>query len=249
MENKNTSVLEPERAPFLAGLADACGVAADYRDGGVHPSLPNYILATSGDTQGISDDNGPAAHPLAVDNIFRQVRATGRTALSYAEGTTSPCQLRSAWRYAVKHVPALYYTGADDRVACATDVLPFDELQPALDEDRLAAFVSITPDLCHDMHDCAVAVGDDWLRLVVTAITASRAYAAGRTALFVVWDESAGRGSMPFVAVAPSVAPGTVVTTPLGHASLLAFTEDALGISTHLGAASTAPALAAAFGL
>jgi hypothetical protein len=249
MENKNTSVLKPERAPFLAGLADACGVAADYRDGGVHPSLPNYILATSGDTQAISDDEGPAAHPLTVDNLFRQVRATGRTAVSYAEGATSPCQLRSAGRYAVKHVPALYYTGADDRVACATDVVRFDELEPALDENRLAAFVSITPDLCHDMHDCAVGVGDDWLRLVVTAITGSRTYAAGRTALFVVWDESAGGGSMPFVAVAPSVAPGTVVTTPLGHTSLLAFTEDALGISTHLGAASAAPALAAGFGL
>jgi len=39
---------------------------------------------------------------------------------------------------------------------------------------------------------------------------------------------------MPFVAVGPSVRPGTVVATPLSHASLLAFTDDALGIANTL---------------
>ncbi len=62
------------------------------------PSLPNYIGATSGATQGITDDGSPASHPLTVDNLFRQVRAAGGTERSYEEDMAQPCQLASEWR-------------------------------------------------------------------------------------------------------------------------------------------------------
>jgi hypothetical protein len=48
---------------------------------------------------------------------------------------------------------------------------------------------------------------------------------------------------MPFYAIAPGVRAGLRMTSELDHASLLAFTEDALGIEEHLGAAATAPSL------
>ena len=54
---------------------------------------------------------------------------------------------------------------------------------------------------------------------------------------------------MPFVAVAPTLTPGTVTDAPLSHYSLLAFTEDVLGVPEHLGAAAHAADLAAALGL
>src|SRR5205807_6196492 len=80
--------------------------------------------ATSGTTSGIGDDAAPAAHPLTVDNLFRQVRARGGSAVTYAEGMPRPCALESSGRYAVKHNPAAYYTGGDDRSACERDDLP-----------------------------------------------------------------------------------------------------------------------------
>jgi hypothetical protein len=52
-----------------------------------------------------------------------------------------------------------------------------------------------------------------------------------------------------FTAVAPSIVPGTHVEIELDHYSLLAFTEDALGVTTHLGSAADAPSLADAFGI
>lgn len=249
MENKDAGILHSPQATFLASMAAQCGSAADYRDNGLHPSLPNYIMATSGDAQGIDDDGGPGANATKADNIFRQVRATGGSAKSYLESMDQNCQLGGAGPYAVKHNPAAYYTGNDDRAACDRDAVPFDEFAQDLAADSLPAFASITPDLCHDTHDCPISVGDDWLRLVVSSITDSKTYRAGRTVVFIVWDESSGGGTMPFVAIAPGVPSGTVVGTPLGHASLLAFTEDALGISEHLGAAAGAPDLGAAFGL
>ncbi|MGZ4805683.1 MAG: alkaline phosphatase family protein [Ilumatobacteraceae bacterium] len=249
MENKDESaVSKSTTAPFLHGLAGSCGTAPHYVDHGIHPSLPNYLAATSGGTQGVADDNGPSAHPLQVDNIFRQVRAVGKTAKSYEEAMPANCALHPTSRYAVKHNPAAYFVGGDDRAACEHDDVPFDQFRPDL-AGGLPAFSLITPDICHDMHDCPVATGDSWLHDVVTAITASPTYRQGRTALFIVFDESQGGGTTLFTAVAPSIVPGTRVETELDHYSLLAFTEDALGITTRLGKAAAAPSLADAFGI
>ncbi len=249
MENKNlNAVLDSSSAPFLRGLTQSCGTALRYIDHGIHPSLPNYLAATSGGTQGVADDNSPSAHSLQVDNIFRQVRALGKVAKSYEEAMPVNCSLHSTSRYAVKHNPAAYYVVGDDRAACQGDNVPFDQFVPDL-AGGLPAFSLITPDICNDMHDCPVATGDKWLNGVVGAITTSATYRDGRTAVFVVFDESEGGGTTPFFAIAPSIVPGTRVETELDHYSLLAFTEDALGASTRLGSAAGAPSMADAFGL
>jgi hypothetical protein len=87
------------------------------------------------------------------------------------------------------------------------------------------------------------------LRTAMTAILGSAVYAQGRTIVFVVFDESQGGGTIPFIAVAPQLAAGTVATAQLDHYALLRYTEDALGISDHLGKAATAADLRAALGL
>jgi hypothetical protein len=249
MGNKNLSaVLDSSSAPHLRSLAESCGTALRYVDHGIHPSLPNYLAATSGGTQGVADDDAPSAHPLQADNIFRQVRALGKTAKSYEEAMPANCTLHSTSRYAVKHNPAAYYVGGDDRAACQRDDVPFDQFLPDLNSG-LPSFSLVTPDICNDMHDCSVATGDKWLNGVVGSITTSAVYREGRTAVFIVFDESEGGGTAPFLAIAPPIVPGTRVETELDHYSLLAFTEDALGVQTRLGSAATAPSMADAFGL
>ena len=58
MENKNLdAVLDSSSAPFLRSLAESFGTAVRYVDHGIHPSLPNYLAATSGGTQGVADDS------------------------------------------------------------------------------------------------------------------------------------------------------------------------------------------------
>ena len=56
----------------------------------------------------------------------------------------------------------------------------------------LPAFSFVTPDLCHDTHDCSVTTGDAWLQSWFAKILASPTYLAGRTVVFVVWDENDG---------------------------------------------------------
>ena len=158
------------------------------------------------------------------------------------------CSLQSTSRYAVKHNPAAYFVGGDDRAACERDNVSFDQFLPDL-AGGLPAFSLITPDICNDMHDCPVATGDKWLQGVVSAITASPTYREGRTAVFIVFDESEGGGTTPFIAIAPTIVPGTVAGIELDHYALLAFAEDALGITTRLGKAASAASMHDAFAL
>lgn len=251
MENHTRrSVIGSPSAPFETYTAALCGTADDYRMVG-SPSLPNYIGMTTGSTQGITDDRAPASHPVTADNLFRQVRAAGRTARTYAEGMSAPCALTSAGVYAVKHNPAAYFKGGSDREACRRDDVPAGSLVDgafitALRAQTLPTFSVIVPNLCNDTHDCSVAVGDRWLRDWVGKITGSRIYAEGRTALFVAWDEPT---PMPFIAIAPTVDQGTIARVRLDHYSLLRTTEELLGLSPALGAAAAAPSMRSIFGL
>ena len=251
MENHTAGqLLDSPDAPFARGLAARCGSSVDYRSVGA-PSLPNYLAATSGSTHDVRDDDSPDAHPIAGDNLFRQVRSAGGTARSYQESMPGSCVLTSSGRYAVKHNPQTYYSDPGDRAACASDDVPLGTLDggPFVDDlsaSRLPTFAFVTPDLCNDTHDCPVAVGDAWLRDWVTAIVASPTYAEGRTAVFVVWDEPT---PMPLLLLAQGTRPETVTTIPFDHYSLLRTTEELLGLHQLLGEAAAADSMRSTFNL
>jgi hypothetical protein len=241
MENHSrSSVIGSSSAPYETSLAGSCGEATDYRQNG-SPSLPNYIAATSGSTQGITDDGDPASHPLTVDNIFRQVRAAGGTAVSYAESMPANCTLTSSGDYLVRHVPATYYTGGDDRQACQTDVVPFTQFNPT----QLPTFAFITPNRCDDDHDCPVSTGDAWLAAQVPPILASPSYLSGETLLVITYDETE---PMPFIITSAAIQPGTSSATEYTHYALLRLTEEVLGLPL-LGGAQSAADMRTAFGL
>ena len=231
MENRGLSdIVGSSSAPYLASLAERCGLATGY-SGVSHPSLPNYIAMTSGSTQGIGDDSGPGSHALAAQSIFGLLGPDWR---ALQEAMPAPCDHSSSGDYATKHNPAVYYTAI--AASCATNDVPMGAAP-----DVSARFTFITPDLCHDMHDCSTATGDRWLSSVVPQILDSAEYRAGRAALFVTWDENDSGGSrVATYVVAPSVPPGTRSAVTLSHYSLLRSTEEMLGLTPLLGQAATA---------
>ena len=230
-ENKpDVAVLGSPDAPYLTQLAKECGTADDYH-GLTHPSLPNYLAATSGSTHGVQDDAGPEVHPLDGPSLFGQVSDAGLEWRSYQEALPEPCARRSAGLYAVKHDPAAYYTELESE--CLRWDVPMDALAADLTAGTLPAFGFITPDLCHDMHDCSVNVGDQWLSEMLPKILRSTAYTHGTTAVFVTFDEDDSKhdNRIAFVAVAPNIAAGTVFDEPADHYTLLRTTESMLGMA------------------
>jgi len=263
MENKTYSkVIGSPAAPYETALAHKCATAPRYADAGSqYNSLSNYIAATSGrhsckgrgcpaGTVTTWNDCQPSASCQArVDNIFRQVRNHGGTAKSYEESMTTKCQLYGSGRYAPRHNPAVYYTGGSDRRACRRDDLPMGTptkgaFHHALTRPgRLPTFSFVTPNLCHDTHDCSVATGDAWLRSWLPQILGSKAYTSGHTVVMIVQDEDT---PCPNVFIAPTIRAGTTSTRRgLGHFAMLRTTEQLLGIKRFLGHAATAPSFRA----
>jgi hypothetical protein len=250
MENRHASeVIGNPNAPFETQLAGSCGAGTNFSHAG-QPSLPNYIAATSGDTQGIVDNGHPLSHPLTVDNLFRQVRNAGGTARTYAESMPAPCWAGETGHYTFITNPALYYSSLGDAAACLADDVPMGTigsgaLAADIDAGTLPTFATLVPDLCGNSHDCPVAAADAWLAQWVTRILAGANYRTQATAVFVVWDEFT---PMPFIVVSPTTRPGTMVTSPLDHYGLLRTTEEMLGLP-YLGRAGSAVSMRPGFGL
>lgn len=248
MENKPYgSVIGSSNAPYENALAAQCGLATAYR-GVTHPSLPNYLAATGGSTFGVHDDSGPNSHQIDAASIFSQLDRAGRSWRAYEESMPSNCDTSAASPYAVKHNPPAYFVGL--RTSCREHDVP---LAGNLDRDiltgTLPSFAFITPNLCNDTHDCSVHTGDAWLSTWIPKLVAGANYEAGDTLIVLTWDEGVGSANrIPTIVVAPSVRPGLRVGASLDHYALLRNAEDLLGLP-RLGAAASAPSMAAAFGL
>jgi phosphatidylinositol-3-phosphatase len=247
------------RAPYLAGLAASyatiTGMDAGYPAS--CPSLPAYLLMTSGSTSDVCDDGPPAAHPIVGPSIFSQVTAAGLQWRGYAESMPAPCTRADAGRYLVRHAPAPYYTQA--AANCPSWDVPLGgptsgALQHDVTAASLPAYAFVTPDACDDMHggpgcpDDLVTAGDQWLATWLPLILAGPDYRAGRLVVVVTWDEgSTSSNHIPTVVLAPT-ARGVRVTSPITHCGLLAMEEQVLGLPL-LGCARTAASPAAALGL
>jgi phosphatidylinositol-3-phosphatase len=243
-------VVGASSAPTFNSLAAECGVATNY-SGITHPSLPNYLALTGGSTFGVTDDEPPSSHPIAGESIFSQLGTEWR---SYQESMPSNCLQSNSGDYAVKHNPASYFT--DVKSACDSQDVPMGTttsgaFHDAVTGGTLPAFSLVTPNLCHDMHDCSVATGDAWLKPWMAQILASPTYAAGHTAVVITFDENDGSAGdlVSTIVIAPSVIAGTQNGAVFNHYSLLRTTEELLGLPATVGAAATATSMRDAFHL
>jgi phospholipase C len=229
MENK--SAAEALAGEFTTSLADRYGVASNYR-AIAHPSVPNYLALTSGSTWGITDDS---YHALPKQDLGTQLTTAGIAWRAYMEGLGPGGCLRSPVPYDPGHNPFAFYGGA-----CPPNVVPLTALAADLgDSAKTSRFSWITPDMCHDTHNCPVATGDQWLRQTVGQIMTSAAW-NNHGVLFITWDEDDGSATNQVLTLV--VAQGLThreSLKPYDHYSLLATIEDLLGVG-RLGAAARA---------
>jgi len=228
---ENHSAAEALSGPFVASLAAQYGVAADYH-AVAHPSVPNYLALTSGQTWGSVDDS---YRVLPRSDLGDQLSAAGVSWKAYMEGLGPQGCLKSPVPYDPGHNPFAFYGGA-----CPTNVVPLSA-QAADLAGTTPRFSWITPDRCHDGHDCPVATSDAWLRQEVGTITSSRAWSSNGV-LFITWDEDDGSSDNHVLTLV--VAPSTghrVSSHPYNHYSLLATVEDLMGVGRLANAAQASP--------
>jgi len=260
MENHSYGdIIGSSQAPYINSVAAECGLATNYHNLS-HPSLPNYIGATSGlavkSLKTFDNDCRPSKKcSTSAASIFGQ----GETWKAYEESMPSACAAANSGEYAVRHNPPPYFTTLS---GCSTDDVPYTQLSADLAGNALPAFSFITPNLISDMHDGTIAQGDAWLSANLPTILNSTSYTSGTTAVFITWDEGTGGKSgedctanttdtscqVATMVISPSTPAGSTSGTLFNHYSLLGTAEQLLGLPA-LGQAASATTLTSEFNL
>ena len=259
-ENHSYSdIIGSSQAPYFNTVATECGLATNYHNLS-HPSLPNYVGATSGLAVSSLTPFDPDCNPkgsctTSAASIFGQ----GETWKAYEESMPSNCRKSNSGEYAVRHNPPPYFTSL---TTCSANDVPYTQLAADLAGNALPAFSFVTPNLIDDMHDGTIAQGNTWLSNNLPTILSSSEYTSGSTAVFITFDEGAGGSTgencatnttdnschVATMVISPSTAAGTTSATLFNHYSLLATAEQLLGLPA-LGQAASATTLTAAFNL
>jgi phospholipase C len=207
MENTSyTSLIGNSNARWINFAAQTYGLATSYF-GVSHPSQPNYIAATSGSTNGVTNDNDTT---INVPNIVDQIEASGRTWKAYMQSfslcVTPLDHACGNQLYERKHDPFVSYKDVQNNPARMANIVDFSQFASDLASNNVPDYSWISPDQCTDMHGRGgtdpktdpcnfanvqqlIATGDAFLSSTVSAIMNSQAW-NGNSVIFITWDES-----------------------------------------------------------
>ena len=191
-------------------------------------------------------------HQSTTNHLVTLLNNAGISWTSYQEDITgTSCALTNYAKYAPKHNPMVYFDDVTDggnpaSAHCLAHVRPYSQFESDLQLNQVARYNFITPNLCHDMHDCSVATGDAWLSTEVPKILGSAAYQHG--VLFLTFDESeTSDGPIAFIALSPFARPGYSNTLSYTHSSTLRTVQQIFGVTPFLGDAANATDLSDLF--
>src|SRR5207253_2539955 len=96
-------------------------------------------------------------------------------------------------------------------------------------------FMWLTPNLCNDMHDCSVAIGDNYLSQVVPKILRSNIFQTQKAALMITFDEGTATSPSDLVYTVwagPVVKRGYQSSVAYSHYSVARTIESAWNLTT-----------------
>jgi Phosphoesterase family len=201
-----------------------------------HPSQPNYLALFSGSTQGTTSDSCP--HTFATPNLAQGLIAAGKTFTGYVDALPAAgATVCTSGNYARKHVPWVNFSNVP---ASATESFTRFPQTASASFSALPDFSFVVPDLCDDMHNCSVAVGDTWLSAHLGAYATWAK--ANDSLLIVTFDENDGAAGniVPTIFAGAHVRPGNY-SEHVTHYSTLRAIEAEYGLPYDGAAASAAP--------
>jgi hypothetical protein len=221
-------------APYFTKLASEGANFTDFM-AIAHPSQPNYLALFSGSTQGMTSDSCP--HTFTAPNLAQGLIAAGKTFAGYVDALPAAgATVCTSGNYARKHVPWVNFSNVP-----ASVTKPFARFPQTASADfaALPDVSFVIPDLCHDMHNCSVEVGNTWLSAHMSAyVTWAK---ANDSLLIVTFDENDGAPGniIPTIFIGDHVQAGNY-SEPVTHYSTLRTLEAEYGLP-YDGAAATAP--------
>jgi hypothetical protein len=236
-ENSSYSeVIGSSEMPYLNSLAAQYGLATRYF-ANTHPSIGNYFMLTTGQ---IITNNDSFTGTVDVDNIVRELLASGKTWKSYAESRNDPIL------YAKWHDPFSYFSDVENNSNQMQNLASTSQFTSDLANNALPSFSFVVPNLLNDAHSGPLQLADLWLQGNIAPLVSNPTFQKDGL-LIIVFDEAAtsdstdGGGHVAAVIISPKAKQGFQSTTLYQHQSLLRLILEGLGVSNLPGASSTAP--------
>lgn len=229
--------------PYLNSLASQYGLATQYY-ANTHPSIGNYFMLTTG--QILTNDDSFAG-TVSVDNIVRQLIASGKTWKSYAESIPSQGYTGGdSYPYAKRHNPFSYLTDVVNSSSQVQNLVSLSQFHSDLANNQLPNFSFLAPNLLNDAHDGSIQLADAWLQQNIAPLISSTLFQKDGL-LIVVFDEAEtsdsanGGGRIAALIISPKAQQGHQSTTLYQHQSTLRLILQGLRVPNYPGAANSAP--------
>jgi hypothetical protein len=228
---ENANAADALAQPYMGGLVNN-GYAAYLGNyyAITHPSQPNYIALTAGDTFGITDDNN---HDLSVGHLGDLLEAQGLSWKVYAEDYPGNCFTGAqSGNYVRKHNPFISFTNVNTNAArCNAHIVNASQFWRDQQNGQLPAYALYIPNLQNDGHDTSVSFADNWLSSTFGPLFSSDAFWAINPLVILTFDEDADQVPDPtnnqvYTALfGNTVANGTISEQNYNHYSLLNLVE------------------------
>jgi acid phosphatase len=243
-ENHSYSeVIGSSAMPNFNTLAAQYGLATQYF-AVAHPSIPNYLMLTTGLTESFDDS---FSGTISDDNVVRELVKAGKTWKCYAESIPAPGYVGAdSGLYVRRHNSFSYLSDVQNSIAQAANIVPFTQFATDLANNALPQYSFIAPNVDDDAHNGSLAQADTWLQSnVIVPLTASPAFQS--TLLIITFDEGNqadldhGGGHIATVIVSPKAKKGFQSTNTYQHQSTLRLILAGSGVNSFPGLSAVAP--------
>jgi acid phosphatase len=244
-ENHSYSeVIGNSSMPYLNGLASQYGLATQYF-GNAHPSLPNYLMLTTGQMEsGLSDSFSGV---ITDDNVARELVKAGKTWKAYVEslppaGFAAP----DTGPYVRRHNPFAYLSDVQNDPNQSANLVPFTQFPTDLANNTLPQYSFIAPNIDNDGHTGTLAQADTWLVNNIKPLIDSPTFQSSGL-LIITFDEgnqadlNHGGGQVATIIVSSKAKKGFQSTNTYQHQSVLRLILSASGVTNFPGLSSVAP--------
>jgi len=243
-ENHDYSeVIGNSAMPFFNGLAQQYGLAAQYF-ANAHPSLPNYLMLTTGQMETLSDN---FSGTITDDNVIRELIKAGKTWKCYAESLPAAGYTGAdAYPYVRRHNPLAFLLDVQNS-SQAANIVPFmPNFASDLGNNALPQYSFIIPNVLDDAHDGSLAQADTWLQQNIGPLISNPSFQSSGL-LIITFDEgdqsdlTNGGGHVATILVSSKSKKNYVSQSFYQHQSTLRLTLAGLGVDNFPGAAALAP--------
>jgi acid phosphatase len=243
-ENHSYSeVIGNSAMPNFNSLAAQYGLATQYF-AVAHPSIPNYLMLTTGLAESMDDS---FSGTIGDDNVVRELVKAGKTWKCYAESIPASGYVGAdSGVYVRRHNPFSYLSDVQNSIAQAANIVPFTQFATDLANHALPQYSFIAPNLDDDAHNGSLAQADTWLQnKVIVPLTASPGFQS--TLLIITFDEGNqadldhGGGHVATVIVSPKAKKGFQSTNTYQHQSTLRLILAGSGVNRFPGLSAVAP--------